>query len=75
MKISMNQCEGSSTTHSINVVFSSGAKAELMVAGVDEAIAVYKAILLAYENGQDDEANLNLVRTVKQAVAKHGGAA
>lgn len=73
MKISMKQSEGSSTAHEIRVEFTSGALINLMVSGTETAIEVYKAILYAYESGQEDNANTNLMRNVKESIKKGRG--
>lgn len=73
MKISMKQSEGSSTAHEIRVEFTSGAQINLMVSGTETAIEVYKAILYAYESGQEDNANASLTRNLKETLKKVRG--
>lgn len=73
MKISMKQSEGSSTAHEIRVEFISGALIELTVSDTGTAIEVYKAILYAYESGQEENANASLMRNIKEAVKKAKG--
>lgn len=73
MKISMKQSDGSSTAHDIRVEFTSGAQINLMVSGTETAIDVYKAIIYAYEKGEEDNANFNLMRNIKETVKKARG--
>ncbi len=70
MKIFMNQMEGSATSHEIRVEFRSGARIELLISGVDTATQVYKALYQAYENGQEDEADFQVGRNIRNTIAK-----
>ena len=70
MKISMQQCEGCPTAHDIEINFKSGARIQFTVSHTETAIEVYKAIVLAYENGEQDNANHTLMRNISNTVEK-----
>lgn len=65
MQISMKQSNGCPTSHNIEINFNSGARIQFTVSHTETAIEVYKAIVFAYENGEQDNANSHLIREIE----------
>lgn len=73
MQISMKQSNGCPTSHDIEINFNSGARMQFTLSHTETAIEVYKAIVFAYENGEQDNANSNLLREVETLGKKARG--